>query len=64
MLITLTTCKRSLDINKELKMSEEGSSILHVAISDIGCDRLETPGLMIPITTPATGLIQLAADFK
>ena len=63
-LITLTNCHRSHRIKKELSMTEEGSSILHVAVTDIGCNRMEGASVMIPITTPANSLMQLVSDFR
>ena len=63
-LITLTNCHRSHRIKKELSMTEEGSSILHVAVTDIGCNRMDGASVMIPITTPANSLMQLVSDFR
>ena len=63
-IISLTNCIRSNDINKELSMTEEGSSILHMAITDIGCNRMEGASVMMPITTPANSVMQLMQDFR
>ena len=61
MVVSLTNCAKSHELNMNLK--SEGH-LLHVAITDLACDRLEETGILIPMIPPGSGLIQLVSDFK
>ena len=59
--MSLTTCAKSHELNTAIK--SEGH-LLHVAVTDLACHRLEETGILIPMIPPGSGLIQLIADFK
>ena len=60
-IVTLTSCKETQMFHKELTMSHE---ILHFAVTDNGCDRLEEAAVLIPVTTRQNSILQLVSDFK
>jgi len=59
--LSLVDCTKSQSISR--KVSKHNT--LHVAISDIGCQRLEwDTSMLIPVVDPGTALVQLLADLR
>ena len=78
-LITLTDCERSVEVNSVVQeyhhlmqvsiIARQRGSVecdlsLQVAISDIPCTRLEENGIFIPVVPPGQEIVQLLADFR
>ena len=57
--VTMTGCDLAHSLTSQLP-----ASVLHVAITDLGCSRLEDVGILIPMVPPGSGILQLIADFK
>ena len=57
--VTMTGCDLAHSLTSQLP-----ASVLHVAITDLGCPRLEDVGILIPMVPPGSGILQLIADFK
>ena len=59
--VTLTDCAGTQELSR--KVAGRGE-ILHVGVTDLACARLEETGILVPMIPPASGIIQLLADFK
>ena len=59
--VTLTGCAGTQELSR--KVAGRGE-ILHVGVTDLACARLEETGILVPMIPPASGIIQLLADFK
>ena len=59
--VTLTDCAGTQELSREVAGRGE---ILHVGVTDLACARLEETGILVPMIPPASGIIQLLADFK
>ena len=57
--VTMTGCDLAHSLTSQLP-----ASVLHVAVTDLGCSRLEDVGILIPMVPPGSGILQLIADFK
>ena len=57
--VTMTGCGLAHSLTSQLP-----ASVLHVAVTDLGCSRLEDVGILIPMVPPGSGILQLIADFK
>ena len=59
--LSLANCAKTQSISR--KVSQH--STMHVAISDIGCQRPDwDTSMLVPVVSPGTALLQLLADLR